>query len=432
MGKNSRARREARRRDHQRTPRVTSRDRGPDHDDVIALIDVAARYAVDAPHAIGPYLDHLNQLGAAASSPHRDPAALVVDEVLSRITSAYEHGWQPLNLVHAARRQTSPSAARWLARAVLVESARTGAMQRAPQEWVGQLHALSPGRARIEGADGLLPSRGAATRDQWVAALVVIDLVHRLPRSEVLVPPPSTWGQQRPASATAPAAPRSDEQARMLTKVRALLAKAESTEFSAEADALTAKAQDLMTRHSIDEALLAAGAGETFDVRGVRVLIDQPYALEKATLLHVVAEANRVRAIWNDFASCVTLVGLPTDVAQVDMLFTSILLQATRAMTHEAGSSAAFRRAFLHAFAVRIGERLAASADEAIDSYGSALVPVLQQQDAAISEEFDRLFPHVTSGSRRRRQLDARGWDAGTRAADSAVLPAGRLEAGGG
>jgi hypothetical protein len=126
------------------------------------------------------------------------------------------------------------------------------------------------------------------------------------------------------------------------------------------------------------------------------------------------------------------LVGLPTDVAQVDMLFTSILLQATRAMTHEAGSSAAFRRAFLHAFAVRIGERLAASADEAIDSYGSALVPVLQQQDAAISEEFDRLFPHVTSGSRRRRQLDARGWDAGTRAADSAVLPAGRLEAGGG
>src|SRR5438045_2689314 len=43
---------------------------------------------------------------------------------------------------------------------------------------------------------------------------------------------------------------------RMLAKVRALLAKAESTEFTDEADALTAKAQELMTRYSIDRALV--------------------------------------------------------------------------------------------------------------------------------------------------------------------------------
>ncbi|MET0820693.1 MAG: DUF2786 domain-containing protein [Aeromicrobium sp.] len=429
MGQDSRARREARRRASRRTTRVSPRGGhgATSHPDIIALIDLAARYAVDAPRSIGPQVQLLNEIGAAASSPQVDPASLVVDEVLSRVQAAYEHGWQPLGLVHATRRQTSSSAAAWLARAVLVEAAHTRAVDRAPQAWVDQLHALSPGRARVgEGSVDLLPPRGAATSTQWVPALVVLDLLHRLPGSEVLVPPPSSWGQQRREPSEA-SAPRSDVQAKMLTKVRALLAKAESTEFAAEAEALTAKAQTLMTRHSIDEALLVADDGGSFDVRGVRVLIDQPYALEKATLLHVVAEANRVRAIWNDFASCVTLVGQPTDVAQVDLLFTSVLVQATRAMTQQSGSSPAFRRAFLHAFAVRIGERLTASAAETVDSYGAALVPVLEKQDEAIAEEFERLFPHVTSGSRR-RQLDARGWDAGTRAADAAVLPRGVVE----
>lgn len=429
MGQESRARRDARRRAGRRTTRVTPRGghAAPEQADVVALIDLAARYAVNAPRSIGPQVQLLNEIGAAAPSPHLDPAALVVDEVLSRIQAAYEQGWQPLGLVHASRRQTSSAAATWLARAVLVEAARTRAADRAPHAWADQLHALSPGRARVgEGADALLPVAGGATTAQWVVALVVVDLLHRLPASERLVPPPSSWGQQRHEPATA-SAPRSDVQAKMLTKVRALLAKAESTEFSAEAEALTAKAQALMTRHSIDEALLAADVGGSFDVRGVRVLVDQPYALEKATLLHVVAEANRVRAIWNDFASCVTLVGLPTDVAQVDLMFTSVLVQATRAMTQQSASSAAFRRAFLHAFAVRIGERLTASADEAIGSYGAELVPVLARQDAAVADEFERLFPHVTSGSRR-RQLDARGWDAGTRAADAAVLPRGAVE----
>ena len=429
MGQDSRARRDARRRATRRTARVTPRGghAAPEQADIIALIDLAARYAVDAPRSIGPQVQLLNELGTAASSPYLDPAALVVDEVLSRIQTAYEQGWQPLGLVHATRRQTSSAAATWCARAVLVEAGRSRAVDRAPQPWVDQLQALARGRAGVgDDAGALLAVGGGATTAQWVVALVVVDLLHRLPRSEMLVPPPSTWGQHRREPAPA-AAPRSDVQAKMLTKVRALLAKAESTEFSAEAEALTAKAQALMTRHSIDEALLAADDGGSFDVRGVRVLIDQPYALEKATLLHVVAEANRVRAIWNDFASCVTLVGLPTDVAQVDLLFTSVLVQATRAMTQQSGSSAAFRRAFLHAFAVRIGERLTASADEAIDSYGAELVPVLVRQDAAVTDEFERLFPRVTSGSRR-RQLDARGWDAGTRAADAAVLPRGAVE----
>ena len=52
-----------------------------------------------------------------------------------------------------------------------------------------------------------------------------------------------------------------DVDAGVLAKVRALLAKAESTTFEAEAEALTAKAHQLMVRHTIDEALVAGRGG---------------------------------------------------------------------------------------------------------------------------------------------------------------------------
>ena len=146
-------------------------------------------------------------------------------------------------------------------------------------------------------------------------------------------------------------------------------------------------------------------------------------------MLHAVAEANRVTAIWSEFSSSVTLVGLPVDVEQVDLLFTSTLVQATKAMTRADASGTGFRRAFLQAFAARIGERLSSSAHEAADSYGAVLVPVLRRQAEAVADEVERLFPHVTKGARRRR-FDARGWEAGTRAADAAVLPAGAVESG--
>ena len=59
----------------------------------------------------------------------------------------------------------------------------------------------------------------------------------------------------------------------MLSRIRALLAKAEATEYAEEAEALSARAQELMAKYSIDQALLAAesgggDAGRTADRRG--------------------------------------------------------------------------------------------------------------------------------------------------------------------
>jgi hypothetical protein len=138
--------------------------------------------------------------------------------------------------------------------------------------------------------------------------------------------------------------------------------------------------------------------------------------------------------IYNASLAIATVVGVPVDVDQVEMLFTSLLIQATRAMA-EAGAatpgsfdrSAPFRRSFLTAYAVRIGERLREADAAATESYGKDLVPLLQRQEDAVQQKFVQLFPHIKLTGE--GYYDRRGWEAGRRAADRAVFTAGRITA---
>jgi hypothetical protein len=285
-----------------------------------------------------------------------------------------------------------------------------------------------------ESGDRLVRSvlgQGVRLVDAWTDLIQLLEMLTTLPVLEQLAPPPSAWGRQ-----TARSRPDDDasERGRLLNRIRTLLAKAENTEFAAEAETFTAKAQDLMTRHAIDEALLQGSGDHPIEIKGVRVHINNPYAAEKVHLLNQVARANRSRAVWNEPLGLVTVLGTPVDVDQVEMLFTSLLIQATRAMAEagarRAGSfdrSASFRRSFLMAYAVRIGERLNETNEAATASYGSALVPLMQRQTSAVQQEFDRLFPQTRQT--RAGRYNALGWDAGRAAADRAVFAAGRLTA---
>ena len=114
----------------------------------------------------------------------------------------------------------------------------------------------------------------------------------------------------------------------MLAKIRALLSKAEATTFTEEAEAFTAKAQDLMTRYAIDEALLEDSAGEG-EVIARRIHIDNPYAQAKVQLLSTVGAINRVRVVWDEHHGMASVVGMAADLQLVEMLFTSLLVQAT-------------------------------------------------------------------------------------------------------
>ena len=368
---------------------------------------------------------------------------LLMDELITArlyalLTALWEHGWQPLDVVHVVGKAI-PRSAQQIAAVITEHGRAVRAEELAPREWLNQLRAVA------EDAADLAPSAGGYDRwlliqtlaragyrlvDAWGDVVVLAGIVSSLPPLERIVPPPSAWVKPAPRSSVAE--PDSERQ-KLLNRIRALLAKAEATSYAAEAESFTAKAQDLMTRHAIDEALLDA-TNEQIAVVAQRLHLQSPYASTKAGLLNAVGMANRCRVIYFNQLDIATIVGVPVDVDQVVMLFTSLLIQATRAMT-EAGAarpgsfdrSATFRRSFLAAYAVRIGERLREANAAATESYGKDLVPLLTRQESAVQQEFDRLFPHTRTASG--GYLDQRGWEAGRRAADRAVFTTGRITA---
>jgi hypothetical protein len=418
--------------------------------------------------AFGPSLDEVRverviQCLVGFQSPERDrpllPAELATDGFNVAVGVLWENGWQPLDLVHVVRRHQGTRGAA-LVTAVITEQARLErAVERAPADWAAQLASLGISAA---GPTGNGPrqrlitewqrTQGIATWDGWHDILKLIGQLQTLHRLTPLGPPPSQWDRlgatdsarmRRPSpDPTRHHADAGGHDPRMLGKIRALLSKAEASTFTEEADAFTSKAQDLMTRYAIDEALLEDSEGHG-DVLTRRIHIDNPYAQAKVQLLSTVGGINRVRVIWDDHHGMATAVGMAIDLELVEMLFTSLLVQATRSLT-EAGNSRttegyqsgrlnrspSFRRAFLLAYANRIGERLeaagTAASTEATSSHGAELVPMLARRAKAVDTTFDRLFPETRQT--RAKQVDARGWHAGRAAADKAVFASGQVE----
>jgi hypothetical protein len=155
--------------------------------------------------------------------------------------------------------------------------------------------------------------------------------------------------------------------------------------------------------------------------------------LAKASLVDGVGRANRCRTVVTEALGFCTVVGQPADLAAVDLLVTSLLLQAESAVrrlgrqTDLSGTSRtrSFRQSFLVAYAGRIGERLTAATASAVEETGQAgaLVPVLRRRAEQIDAAFEAMFPELVT--KRTRIGNARGWAAGRAAADVASLDTG-------
>ncbi|MEX5719337.1 DUF2786 domain-containing protein [Geodermatophilus maliterrae] len=373
--------------------------------------------------------------GMAAVLAGRDPgvdgSGGATRALLSALADAWERGWQPADVAHTVRRRATTRAARLVVALIAGDARRTDAASRAPEGWVDQLRelgALTAGTPAVVAA--WHRAEGRPADEAWREVLLLATTLRTLARIDRLVPPPSHWG---PGVRRAAPAPPPDD-ARVLRRIRALLAKAESTEFPDEAEALTAKAQELMTRHAVDAALVDAaspgtGAPPRTAVDTRRVHVDDPYVRAKVQLLGAVADANGVQLVWYSGLGIANLVGVAGDLDAVELLFTSLLLQVGQALgaaERAAGrrsASRSFRRAFLLGYAARIGERLTSARDRAATAaaaeQGVDLRPVLRSRQEAVDDAFTELFPRVRS-SRSRASADAPGWWAGRAAADSA------------
>jgi hypothetical protein len=165
-----------------------------------------------------------------------------------------EHGWQPADLAHFVKRRFTQRHQR-LAIGLLARQARhSHAATRAPQEWLGQLAelgAFDPQAGAVLGGHGVVVERWAKQEklDLDEATPMVLDLLDLLlhaGRLPVLVPVPSTWPASNKGLQGGPVDTRTVDavDGKTLRTIRALLAKAESTDFEAEADACTSTKKD--------------------------------------------------------------------------------------------------------------------------------------------------------------------------------------------
>jgi hypothetical protein len=356
-------------------------------------------------------------------------AAVAEVQLLQLVGAAWKRGWQPSELVRHARRRDR-LLAQLVSSLIGVDNTRHDPSSVHPQ-WAAQVEALDAHEMATWPWLAELIERMTSVRserlDLVVSAMALLANLGPLP---TILPPPggdaSTWSRCDDRWQT-------DDP--VLTKVRALLAQAESTTFVAEAETFTAKAQQLMARHAINAAMVWSQTGRTHRPVTIRLQVDDPYARQKAHLLHIVAEHSRCRAVSHPEVGLVAIVGFAADVAVAELLFTSLLVQSHAAMLAEASSDPpgshtrgrSFRTSFLFAYACRIGRRLA-EINAAVEAETSAaslmssrLLPVLSARADAIDEEIDATFGTLIR-SRVRRSNDALGWDRGVLAADRAEL----------
>jgi hypothetical protein len=220
-----------------------------------------------------------------------------------------------------------------------------------------------------------------------------------------------------------------------------------------------------MTRHNLDRAVLfQADQGGVAGIEARRCWLDDPYLKQKGFLLAVVARANRCRSVSLYKYGFVTLFGHPDDLSTAEMLFTALLVHATKQMALSArarqtvapvawpatraasqdgtaperqapemwplsaaqrnASRPSYRRSFLLAYASRIGARLreaaASATDAAVESIGNSLLPVLAERERGVDEALRKMFPNTTEAEF--SITDRAGWAAGQAAADLADL----------
>jgi hypothetical protein len=166
----------------------------------------------------------------------------------------------------------------------------------------------------------------------------------------------------------------------LLDRVRKLLAKAEDEGCSpAEAEALTAKAAELMARYGIDRALLGALHPETDRPADRTFTLANPWGDVKRHLLAGLALALRCQCVQTRSPEGTRLhvFGYTSDLERADILFTSLLVQMARALARQVvpgsgGAARAWRRSWMLGFATAVVTRVRAAEEAAVAASGSA------------------------------------------------------------
>ena len=218
--------------------------------------------------------------------------------------------------------------------------------------------------------------------------------------------------------------------------IASMLAKAEGTDSEAEAETFRAKAYELMTKHSIDQAVIEAKHGIYKDAM-LRMSHNIVCALPTVKSY---VEKN-VNVNWEDLTKpkvkghIYTIVGFESDVKQAELLLVSLQLQAASALTtwwktdthamviQETGTPMEkfkARREFVMAFGRGAATRLTQRFNAVVKERGVGTEVMLQDRGSQIEAWLKENMDLTTSKGRGLAAGDARaaasGYVAGTEA----------------
>jgi hypothetical protein len=229
----------------------------------------------------------------------------------------------------------------------------------------------------------------------------------------------------------------------LLERVRKLLAKAEGAGVTPEeAQALTAKAAELMAKYGIDRALLAARRPDT-DRPSDRVIeVGNPWARVQAHLLCGVAAAMRCQCVILPDpgpGTKIHMFGFTSDIERAELLYTSLLLQMWQGLSRtevpaHARSVRSWRRSWLLGFATAVvaraqaAEKAAASrADDEATPAGTTTALVLADRSAVVRRTLEQAYPRVR---KTRLTYSGNGYGAGYSQGQRADIGGTRLRQG--
>ena len=197
----------------------------------------------------------------------------------------------------------------------------------------------------------------------------------------------------------------------LLDRVRKLLAKAEGDGCTpAEAEALTAKAADLMARYGIDRALLGALHPETDRPADRKFGFERPWTDVKTHLLAALATALRCQCVQTAAGNGPRLhvFGYSSDLERAEILYTSVLVQMARALARQpvpahGNSAKAWRRSWMLGYATAVVARVRAAEEAAAATADAGGAPagststalVLADRALTVRRHADQAYPRT-------------------------------------
>jgi hypothetical protein len=215
-------------------------------------------------------------------------------------------------------------------------------------------------------------------------------------------------------------------------KVRALLTKAERTEYSAEAEAFNAKAAELIAKHALDELELRSMKPNQFpdEIESRRYVVQAPYSIDRLRLIVNVAlalgciayyipqarDGSKTATKSKDHDTYAYIVGFKEDIDMVELMLES--LNRHQYFT-SMGKKKVWNASFIRGYAARISSRLRTSYNETMSEATGSVAIVLQNKKERLQRKAESLGL-VTKPST--RQTDRNAYSSGMSAADRATI----------